>query len=34
MNKDKIQLQKWLQPKITILFNKINMITYFENLTI
>ena len=34
MHKDKIQLQNWLLSKITALQNKINIITYFENLTI
>ena len=31
---DEIQLQNWLQFKATNSLNKINIITYFENLTI
>ena len=31
---DKIWLQNWLQSKTTSLLNKINITTYFENLTI
>ena len=32
--KDKIQLQNQLQPKVTILLNKINITIYFENITV
>ena len=31
---NKVELQNWLWLKTTVLFNKINIITYFENLTI
>ena len=32
--KDKVQLQNWLQPKTITFFKKINITTYFENLTV
>ena len=28
------KLQNWLQPKVTILLNKINITSYFENLIV
>ena len=31
---DKIQLQNWLKSKVTTLLNKINITTYFENITV
>ena len=31
---DKIQLQNWLKPKVITLLNKINITTYFENLSV
>ena len=31
---DKVQLQSWLQFKVTTLLNIINITTYFENLTV